>query len=171
MNEVQVFAMHAHDIKNNTSSSILRQSWCCERENVPVALHGEAPFLLKCSSMLKKLEQRKERAVTTTQTGKQMGKDGASTKSYRAGSCFFIDSYFQEKKIYFEIWIMEYSVFTIKEDWNPLSPLFSFIEASVAGVLDRKLFFQTSVFLERCLKRKACESQGYRSDMYTRIHG
>lgn len=66
---------------------------------------------------------------------------------------------------------MEYSLFTIKEDWNPLSPLLSFIEASVAGVLDRKLFFQTSVLIKRCLIRKACESQGYRSDMYTRIHG
>lgn len=66
---------------------------------------------------------------------------------------------------------MEYPLFTIKEDWNPLSPLLSFIEASMDGVLDRKLFFQTSVFLKRCLKRKACESQGYRSDMSTHIHG
>lgn len=60
---------------------------------------------------------------------------------------------------------MEYPLFTVKEDWNSLSPLLGFIEEPVVGVIDRKGFFQVSVFLKRSLQKKACDSQDYRSDM------
>lgn len=59
---------------------------------------------------------------------------------------------------------MEYPLFTVKENWNPLSLLLGVIEESMAEVLDRNWFFQVSVFLRRSLKRKACDSQDYRSD-------
>lgn len=63
---MEASTIHAYDIKNDASSS--HQSRCCKRENVKVAVRGEALFLLNYSSMLKKLLWRKERAVTTTQT-------------------------------------------------------------------------------------------------------
>lgn len=105
----------------------------------------------------KKLRERKEKAVTTTQTGKQMGKNRGSTGSHRAGGCLFIGSYFQENIfLLFLFCNLTYGISPIYHKGG-LEHLISSImlhRGTCAWVLDRKWFFQVSVFLERILKER-----------------